>query len=149
MRLKILFMLLKKALTLSLDNCACLYTDSINKLFLLFKTCLKPLLNFDQGHMCARTANIAWNCDSMMLTDEISKFKDHCLQMSIYFFLFHKRRNNLCKTSEHSVFALANEKSKENLKSTQKVENCLFQKRFILFFIGIFVGEKKRYFKRV
>lgn len=53
-----LFMLLKKALTLSLDNCACLYLVSINKLFLPFKTYLKPLLNFDLGHMGARRADI-------------------------------------------------------------------------------------------
>lgn len=57
--IKMLFMLLKKALTLSLDNCACLYLVSINKLFLLFKTYLKPLLNFDLGHMGARRADIA------------------------------------------------------------------------------------------
>lgn len=42
------------------------------------------------------------------------------------------------------IFALANEKSKENLKSTQKVQSCLLQKRFILFFTGISVGKKKK-----
>lgn len=47
--------------------------------------------------------------------------------------------------SPSAVFAFANEKPKENLENPQKVESCLLQRRFILFFTGLFFG--KGYFK--